>query len=991
MSAAVQGFGTYRSVSGGRSMNSKKKIMNGPYLLDPTAEAVTIAWEMEGLAKTEVAYVEENGKEKKVQAGYQHEPVCQEHPTGCYLYTARLEKLQAGTVYHYRILLSGGLLQEADFQTLEAAPESLHLVTLSDSHLFHTQEQFAAMIKQEKPDFILHGGDISFGTGYQHEQYADNWFQKIPEVLASVPVYYIPGNHDDGPFYQEFFASPQAKSVHTADGGYTFSFTYGRTHFTLVDSNSWGLFEMNAVNSGLAADEETRKRITDTLRWVEDDLQSPAARQADWRILMLHHPYTDTFNNRYIVPLAERCGVDLVIGGHLHYYVKSVSVNPEIGARTVYVCQGSTQDPEASLEAGSVEKRLLRDFPEVTGMGRSNYGVLDIQEGSLCYRLYGFSAEGGEKLVDTIQLTHEDPDISLSEIELRRLDNNGRVEIRALAQNNGRSIASVVLSLVDNKTEHLLNLFGTEENNQVVVLEAGEARKLTAIYRAVSPGEHFIRVGDVEEKLVVFEPTQLSYAHMRLFAGREQNADCLFASIEATNNLEREIFTAVPLYINQRIAESRNLCFRGHEKKQIEFCYKFTQGGSYQVSIADQLPQEITIESGIRIIPRIHDKSGHGHTALLHGSPKVIAAKEKTEVCFEGYGDYVEIPSSPDLCAEQGFTGMVWARIDRLARANEMGHNPLMVRGRSVGWGATYFMRMVIERAGGLKWGTCHDITEYSWQGGRVRVGDWMHYTMAFDKKKGGDSYCDGKNVAHVSGIAEQDELRQWAGEPIFVGYSYIGHVIPEIGRPKYFTHLPGRVSQVRFYKSGLSAADNKKIYAAPQEPGPKEKELAVWLDFRDILTVGSHTTEWRHPAVYDPAFKTEKKYWQFRQLKTKARIPLQAGMQALIEVSDDGASVKGSMRIVLKDGTNYLDISMLPKAQYLRIHTDFSAEVGAEGTFVPELQEYQITASNETDFTEMFWSTRPDWEKGTFSGAVGFAPVDRLRDYPEYTDVIHG
>ena len=42
-------------------MNSKKKIMNGPYLLDPTAEAVTIAWEMEGLAKTEVAYAEENG------------------------------------------------------------------------------------------------------------------------------------------------------------------------------------------------------------------------------------------------------------------------------------------------------------------------------------------------------------------------------------------------------------------------------------------------------------------------------------------------------------------------------------------------------------------------------------------------------------------------------------------------------------------------------------------------------------------------------------------------------------------------------------------------------------------------------------------------------------------------------------------------------------------------------------------------------------------
>ena len=47
--------------------------------------------------------------------------------------------------------------------------------------------------------------------------------------------------------------------------------------------------------------------------------------------------------------------------------------------------------------------------------------------------------------------------------------------------------------------------------------------------------------------------------------------------------------------------------------------------------------------------------------------------------------------------------------------------------------------------------------------------------------------------------------------------------------------------------------------------------------------------------------------------------------------------------------------------------------------------------AENERDFTDMFWSTRPDWERGRFTGAVGFPLVDRLRDYPEYTDVIHG
>ena len=64
-----------------------------------------------------------------------------------------------------------------------------------------------------------------------------------------------------------------------------------------------------------------------------------------------------------------------------------------------------------------------------------------------------------------------------------------------------------------------------------------------------------------------------------------------------------------------------------------------------------------------------------------------------------------------------------------------------------------------------------------------------------------------------------------------------------------------------------------------------RAEDLAVWLDFRDILTVGTHTTEWRHPAVYSQDFLTEKKYWRFKQLKTKAVLPLYAtGLAGNIE-----------------------------------------------------------------------------------------------------------
>ena len=967
-----------------------KNIINGPYLLDPHDTQITVAWETVASEPFKVTARAADGTEFFGDVCCRQEEPCREYPKGAFLYTAVIRDLVPDTEYAYMVSGSGEVAA-ASFRTLRREPQSIHLLTLSDSHLFHNNEAFKKAVTEEKPEIILHGGDISFGTGYQHDQYKDNWFHKISEILARTPVYYIHGNHDDGPFYDAFFAAPQGRTVHTPDGGNTFSFDYGPAHFTLIDSNPWGLFEMNAVNSEVPLDPETRRHIDDILRWVEEDLTSPAARRAKWRILMMHHPYTDSFNNRYIVPIAERCKAQLVLGGHLHYYVKAVSVDPKVGARTVYVCEGSAQDPEAEYTKNTGEKRLLSEFPEVVATGRSNYGILDVTEKTLTYRLYGFLKNGSKKLVDTICLTQDEPDIRLTDIELRRLDNNGNVEIRALAENRGTAMAEVSISLFDNKMEHTINLFGNEENSQVVTLEPGEKRKVESVYQAMQPGEHLLCVGDTELRLVVFEPTQLSFAHMRVQPGRGESADCMIAGIEATNNLDHEIFVSVPLYINQRIAETKSLFFRAHEKRYIEFHYKFQQGGEYQVSIADQLPKEVSIEGGIRIIPRILDKSGRGHTALLHGSPKVREIDGHMEVALEQYGDYIEIPASRDLEAPQGFTGMVWANIERLARASEMGHNPLMVRGKSVGWGATYCLRMVVERTGGLKWGICHDITEYSWQGGEAKVGSWAQYTMAFDKKAGGDSYCDGQQLAHVAGISEESEIRQWADQPIFVGYSYIGHVIPDIGRPKYFTHLPGRIGQVRFYEQGLTAEENREICENPEAEGPKREALAVWLDFRNILKVGTHTTEWRHPAIYNTSFKTQKKYWRFTQLKARTNLPLQAGLKATVEVSDDMATVKGSRQIVLKNGTNYVDLSGLPEAQFLRIVTEFSAEVGPDGTFVPELLSYQVVASNGRDFTDMFWSTRPDWERGRFTGAVGFPPVDRLRDYPEYTDVIHG
>lgn len=971
-------------------MEKKDLLRNGPYLLSPTAHEITIAWEL----REEEAAVLHYGTETLSQSAVvrrQRLSVSKEDGEECFLCHAHLTGMAADTEYRYSICVGTRLLVTASFRTLHEEPEQLHLLTISDTQIFRPHEAFTAMAKEERPDFILHGGDISFGTGYQHEQYEENWFQRIPAVLASTPVFYARGNHDDGPFFETLFTEPQAKTLNAAPDGHSFSMDYGIAHIVMVDSTPWGLFEMNAENAGCTLDAENRQRIQETLAWVESDLMSAAAQAAQWRILMMHHPYTDVFNNRHIVPLAEKCRVDLVVGGHLHRYVKAVSVNPEIGARTVYVMQGSLQNPAEGCDKGLPERRLLEEFPEVVAMGRNNYGILDISADALDYRFYGFRPDGTRILVDTVRMEHGEPQLAFENIHLRRLDNNGHIEIQADVSNVGTVLAAVVMKLSDNGCKKKLNLFGEPRQSRVVLLEPGEQQAVSAVYQARTPGVHRIECGGVQEEIFVFEPKELSFSHMHIAPLQADKADCIYATIEAVNNLDREIYTTVPLYVDQRIAATQSSFFRARERRLLSFCHAFRRGGTYQVSIADQLPEEICVEGSIRVIPRVLDKSGSGHYALLQGSPKVVEIDGQREVHLESYGDYIEIPPSPGLVAPQGFTGMVRAAVDRLANEDEMGHNPLMMRGISVGWGAAYTLRMVVDRSGNLKWGTCYDVTEYQWQGGAARVGTWADYAISFDKRRGGTSYCDGQAVAHVPGIPAKAEIRQWENQPIFIGYSHIGHVIPELGKPKYFTHLPGRIGGVRFYRKGLTGEAVRAVLAAPEEAGADRGQLAVWLDFRHILTVGTHTTEWRHPAIYDPAFKAQKKYWRFRQLRAKTKLPPQATLRANVEVSDDKISVKAHMKIVLKDGTNYIELSQLPEAQYLRIVTDFSATVGEQGTFVPVLYEYQITAENEVDFADMLWATRPDWERGTFSGAVGFAPVDRLRDYPAYTDIIHG
>lgn len=94
---------------------------------------------------------------------------------------------------------------------------------------------------------------------------------------------------------------------------------------------------MNAINSDAQVDDTIQEFIDTTMEWLEVDLQSEIAQNSKWKILILHHPYTDVLNNKYISSIVDKYGIDLIISGHIHYYTKAITSNKITNNRYMYL------------------------------------------------------------------------------------------------------------------------------------------------------------------------------------------------------------------------------------------------------------------------------------------------------------------------------------------------------------------------------------------------------------------------------------------------------------------------------------------------------------------------------------------------------------------------------------------------------------------------------------------------------------------------------
>lgn len=957
--------------------NGPSSFLAGPYLLAPKTDGMVVVWELDEPMKSTFEYGASADTMQTLDVPVEEGEVFQGE--AMHMYRARLTGLTPDTRYTYKVTAENGQSVEGSFRTLPENAEEIRFVVVSDTHRFETAEQISEAIKSFDPHFILNTGDTVEGTGSQKDQFA-YWFRNAGDFLHNVPVIYNSGNHDYGVYFDEYISKTQKEQYHSNENGRNVSFNVGGLHITMVDSNPWALFELNS-SSGGEVDPATRKLVDDSLNWIKDDLASPEAKNADFRILTMHHPYEDDLTRKYIPEIAEAGNVNVMFAGHTHEYSRGVSRDPARGARTMYITQGDARIGDSKINLGSDTSRPNENFPEILATGKGDMIECTATANKLTCSNIGL-VDGKEELVESVTVTNGEPSLKYESISITpdSILSSGTVTVSAKVTNTGEGLAAAVFQINDNGTDRYIYQFGDPATSRVIGLNPGESRELSGTLELTELGRHTLQMAGYTKNVEVgFREATYAYSNLRVKLGDGEISDLTSDRLHVkadVKNIGNEAGTAeVPLMINGKTLGTQQIALDAGETKTVEFTYTFPSGGEYQVTIGDAAAQTVSILGEMQGVPIVKDQSGKGNDGLIRGNPTLVQYNGGYGLSLDGVDDYVEIPDRQNYTVDDGVTGMVWANIDRLAQEGEWDHNPLLVKGASISYGTNYLYRMAVRQTGMVTYGIGfnNDNGEYFWndddsiEGAGVQLGEWVQYTGGFDRATGGTSWENTRQSGEIDPPDFDSEIKNWPGSSMYAGFSFHRHLLTDRNRGKTHTMLTGDIGQIRFYTAKLTEDENAAIYAAPSEKGPKADDLVVWLDFapEHIVTDGKHTTEWR---ASDGAI---------RSMDYDVELNGAASAKVTVETSDDGKTVKSSQQAELKNGKGTIDLGGLGEANYVRIVTDLHSSVTEQATDMPVIRSYTVNADSKNT-----WATLAAWNEGTFEGAAGYEPTDFLKDY---------
>jgi len=203
-------------------------------------------------------------------------------------------------------------------------------------------EAFVADVINNKPDYVLVGGDITFnGEKLSHMDIVEK-FRRMEENGTQVLV--IPGNHDvDYPFCFGYKGTQMYSADRLLKEDYeTVYADFGINQAYSRDEKSFSYFyRLTDKITLLALDTNTGGgtgvRATETLEWMEKELKK--IKDGVKVVALTHQTLVDHFqgnsmgnqysviNGQAVLDLFEKYGVEFNVSGHIHTQHKAISNN----------------------------------------------------------------------------------------------------------------------------------------------------------------------------------------------------------------------------------------------------------------------------------------------------------------------------------------------------------------------------------------------------------------------------------------------------------------------------------------------------------------------------------------------------------------------------------------------------------------------------------------------------------------------------------------
>ncbi|RUT45234.1 hypothetical protein EJP82_16270 [Paenibacillus anaericanus] len=268
-------------------------------------------------------------------------------------------QLNPGTKYVYRAGNgdADGWGQMGSFTTDPAANQDFHFMYTTDtqgsskSNFELWQDTFRKAIDTlVDPKFVLLTGDLT-DDGDLEQLW--QWFLGVPQTeFANVPFAPIIGNHEIEDYpnnnYYNHFNLPKDVGTGTEDGS-VYAFEYGDALFMQINSQYEG--DVSPYKADAQFDAQ--------LKWMRNQV---AKTDKKWKFVSMHKGAYSSGDNasaesdrvkfyrKYLIPVFDEMGIDLVFEGHDHMYMRSYQMLNNVAIKNVVKDnQGNVVDPKGTV------------------------------------------------------------------------------------------------------------------------------------------------------------------------------------------------------------------------------------------------------------------------------------------------------------------------------------------------------------------------------------------------------------------------------------------------------------------------------------------------------------------------------------------------------------------------------------------------------------------------------------------------------------------